>query len=661
MKKFILVGVAAIGALGAFGDALTNWVDSAVSPGSGTGTKEDPFGSLYQAVATLSISGGRDFDTVVLKKGTYKMSDFMPADVNYMQITGRAGSAGCATIMGETGDPNDVIIDCEGRYQFLKAGSFVISVRGITIRNACNMSENGSKLTSSAIYHSFNKMGAVIADCIFTNCLCVSSAANDTYAGGAIWMCSGTIERCRFFECAASNATGAVWGGGTAGRDGTQTVRNCLFERCWTYSGASAVPSGAGEIGATGGAGSWYYNGTISLSNCVYISCTSICATAAHAYGGAIDTGSSAAVRNCFVTNCFSSGKSGGINSGTQSGCTVVACRAATVSASRSIGSNCLFANNEATGNSTCTGTDCLGCVFRDNKVGGSYAAFSSDVPLTGVTTVISNSVFARNVAGSIGVLNFTGGGSSWDGMHNGNFLLVDCIFKGNGVGRWGAIPTSMTNNDPAHGLTVRNCLFRDLTGYYPFVFVNQSDNQKNYVDFENCTFLRTVDYNQPIISYNSAGYKFTHLKNCLFYNKQTGKMLPTELATMGNVTNCVFSNNKGVNLAPEYGNRVLSLANMGLDADYRPLKGSPLVDACTNDFAVAWAPEKATRKRGPWDMGDGTWTEKPYATLLLFGKSYPVGVVITRNNAKPRLYGDAMDIGCFEYWTAPGLMLLVK
>ena len=65
--------------------------------------------------------------------------------------------------------------------------------------------------------------------------------------------------------------------------------------------------------------------------------------------------------------------------------------------------------------------------------------------------------------------------------------------------------------------------------------------------------------------------------------------------------------------------------------------------------------------KKGVQDMGDGTWTERPAATIIVRGKSYDVGVVVTRNNAHPRLYGDTSDIGCSEYYCAPGLMMIVN
>lgn len=66
-------------------------------------------------------------------------------------------------------------------------------------------------------------------------------------------------------------------------------------------------------------------------------------------------------------------------------------------------------------------------------------------------------------------------------------------------------------------------------------------------------------------------------------------------------------------------------------------------------------------KKGGPQDLGDGTWTERPAATITVRGQTMEVGVVVTRNNASPRRSGASPDIGCAECLSVPGWLLLVR
>ena len=60
-------------------------------------------------------------------------------------------------------------------------------------------------------------------------------------------------------------------------------------------------------------------------------------------------------------------------------------------------------------------------------------------------------------------------------------------------------------------------------------------------------------------------------------------------------------------------------------------------------------------------DCGDGTWTEAPVQTIAVNGRICDVGVDLKINNRKPRVYNGTVDIGCFQYFCPPGLMLLMK
>ena len=56
--------------------------------------------------------------------------------------------------------------------------------------------------------------------------------------------------------------------------------------------------------------------------------------------------------------------------------------------------------------------------------------------------------------------------------------------------------------------------------------------------------------------------------------------------------------------------------------------------------------------KNGQLDLGDGTY---------IIGKSGAYGVMVIRNNPMPRVRGTAVDFGCFEFNSIPGLLLFVR
>ena len=78
---------------------------------------------------------------------------------------------------------------------------------------------------------------------------------------------------------------------------------------------------------------------------------------------------------------------------------------------------------------------------------------------------------------------------------------------------------------------------------------------------------------------------------------------------------------------------------------DFRPAKGSQLRDVVP---AAAWMGNGS--KNSVLDMGSGF-------EVASVGR---YGVTVNRVNAVPRLYGDAADIGCSEYWQQQSGLILI-
>ena len=83
------------------------------------------------------------------------------------------------------------------------------------------------------------------------------------------------------------------------------------------------------------------------------------------------------------------------------------------------------------------------------------------------------------------------------------------------------------------------------------------------------------------------------------------------------------------------------------LATDRRLKAGTPFIDGGVNETWMGTG-----KKKGPLDMGDGSYR------IEVSGKH---GVTIVRNNPVPRVRGAAVDYGCFEYNSLPGLMLLLR
>lgn len=92
--------------------------------GTGTGTEADPY-SLSAGIAKVTFSS----DTLILKSGRYLLN-------GAIAINGTA-SGDPTVVCGETGNPDDVILDAQGKSEVMRINQNVI-ISGITMMNGSN-------------------------------------------------------------------------------------------------------------------------------------------------------------------------------------------------------------------------------------------------------------------------------------------------------------------------------------------------------------------------------------------------------------------------------------------------------------------------------------------------------------------------------------------
>ena len=178
-------------------DAFGQVVDSRAVPGEGTGTTEDPYGDMLDAIANLDDI----CRTVVLQPGAYELSRTW--DNGYLRVEG-AGSVPDAVLLSPpAGTPYRVFTVGDGS---------ILELNNLLLQNA-DSTENGAVVYSE-------DSDLVFEDVVFFN---NTTAA----AGGAVFVSGGRVvlERAEF----TGNTSGAA-GGAVAARSAEVVVEDSDFE-----------------------------------------------------------------------------------------------------------------------------------------------------------------------------------------------------------------------------------------------------------------------------------------------------------------------------------------------------------------------------------------------------------------------------------------------
>ena len=282
---------------------------------------------------------------------------------------------------------------------------------------------------------------------------------------------------------------------------------------------------------------------------------------------------------------------------------------------------------------SASTMTDC----DLDGNYGYQWGAALSLRSLSGL--VVSNCVFRGNVCDE------RGGFLCTDSMPAGNTLITDCYITGNTSG------TSSPNNlmymgssaNPGPSIRLRNSLVSDNDCSSVLYYKCAKADQAVQMTVENCTVVSnrcsSYVFHRDSVE-NAACMAFTG--SVILFNNNA-EMFATYLT---NVSYCCSSQFR----APVDESNIVYDPSKPLfvdleNGDLRPVKKSQL---CNVVPAADWMGDGS--KKSTLDMGSGF-------EVASVGK---YGVTVNRVNAVPRLYGDAADIGCSEYWQQQSGLILI-
>lgn len=516
----------------------------------------------------------------------------------------------------------------------------------------------------------------VVTNLVVENCVAYGEAG-ETVRGGGLFVSGAKVAPLRDIvirNCAVTNlaSSGSSYGGGLylAGSWNMQEVHSRIVRV--TVEGCSCtarIPENKDEGGKAYGGGVYMDSPFKGAYDCSFVS--NVCLGEGGAFYKTLhpDYGQFACVfSNVLVKGNSATSYGGGYSSGTNK-------------EFPSTFVDCAFIGNSTHGEASplvpSSGNICVDgggtfdrCLFKGNTVVVDAAAILSkgkSEPL-----VVRDCVFDGNHA--------TG---STAGIHSSGAAPVSvdrCLFLDNVSDKfeyWSA-PAGVLYSSSA-GSCVRNSYFARNSGMcvsYGFSLVGCTvvDNTHFY---DERGYLSTSSYYSGAIVLDR-----THgLTNCLVYGNTTTKRYSGGgTIRAANVTEKVNVNNRTVGgevshcligaqlkkpmerTEPE-GDWLLGLVYGGETANEELTACPKVVNAAEGD----WRPTRTSELRekavrfdwmeadGALDAGDGTYAIEN-ATV-----DRTEGIRLTLNNARPRIFGDDPDVGCFEYYCAPGLMLILR
>jgi len=287
--------------------------------GTGTAGSEASPCSLSTGITKVDKSA----NVLILKRGRYALT-------KAIAVTGVTTEGQCTKIMGETGDPADVILDAQGGSEIMRL-IYNVFVSGVTMMNGCNASFTSTKILNRAAGVRIGNPGTLTGTSIVSNCVitCCTNAFTDakTYNstliyGGAVCVCDAGL----LVDSVVTNNTAVYRSAGVVMVNGT--MRGCTVadnraqyggggifcERNSTAYIADSTISGnsAGTLtDAVGGGVACYFPG----SSFVLTNCTVVGNSARHGGGiaGMYDEALHAEIVDCIITNNAAEYLGGGV------------------------------------------------------------------------------------------------------------------------------------------------------------------------------------------------------------------------------------------------------------------------------------------------------------------------------------------------------------
>ena len=455
-------------------------------------------------------------DKLIIGRGHYLLSDACAC----------AGGNSGDEVRGETGNPDDVILDGQGKYEVIRLSGSVL-VHGLTITNGNN---NGrSNCASGVRVGSSTSAGStlsVVSNCVIAGCYNSYTNGHSLIGGAAFVFSDGLLVN------SVVRGNEAVWRGAGVTLVGLDAeARGCVIEQnISTNDGAAGVWGSMDQR--------WQDKNGGRLVDCVvqtnvgnfstgvtYVRYAEGCTIRGNtilekqhsAAGGTFGGTSGYVVTNCtFEGNLNLGGWAAGVNANHTG----------------------TFTDTRFIGNISC------GRTYDKNEYGA--AGLLVNV-INNRTVTLDRCVFASNVVTNRA---YTGGAIQ---VFQGTADLSGCVISNNTAWRGGGIAVS-TNGT----LRMRGTLLRDNRATVGGGLVMEGGG-KAYLD--GCTFEANAATNNMdnyhvggggILLYNQGGAGFCSVSNCVFAGNsskfRSGGMGNSFGAfAFGEVVNCIFTNNTSV------------------------------------------------------------------------------------------------------------------
>lgn len=603
--KKTMATIAVAAAMGAaFSASATTYYAS--PEGTGTGTEADPY-SLSAGIAKVA---GKSH-TLILKSGRY----LLDGAVAFNGTT----SGDPTTVCGETGNPEDVILDAQGKSEVMRINQNVI-ISGITMMNGSNKdfasSAYGSRASGVRVgWTSAPDTHSVVSNCVITCCTneftsdtkVISGTSTNEVCGGAV----AVFENGLLLNSVVTNNT-AVYrcGGVVILKKGV--VRNCLI------ADNSAVNDGGGLFVERNATGALVADSTISGNR----------VTGGNGAGVAnINPSTSITLANCTITGNTASNVGGGLY---LSNSTTTQCQ------------DCRIEQNEARSGG---GTRIIGqakglfneCVFDGNTANsdlegqnsfGGGACFANDQSGTGIAS-FTNCVFRNNTSAGRGGAFFGG----WGRLTRAEF--VGCVITNNSCKRQGG--GVCVRDDKRDSLDTRFFIRNCLVAHNRTTSTTTSDDTSG-------AGVYLVAYANPVVD------SCTIVSNALAPNA-SGNGGGLYQRWGGTVTNTIVAFNLKNNSLETTSNWCL---NVGTPSD--AYHNCCVWPAATSAFLAANGCVNADPMFADAANDDFTLALNSPCKNAGLLESWMDGAFDLAGNK--RVYGDIPDIGCYELRYPKGLVI---
>lgn len=264
---------------------------SAEAKGRKDGSNWDNAAGLTELKALLAKGAVMN---VYMSAGTYSVEDALVSEAegaDFSVYGGYPAGAKSASLKARDAKANATIFDGGGKSQIwlIKKGNVLFD--GLTFQNGFSAKDNGGALV-------FNGTGVAgkVVDCVFMGNK-VTDGTNGTsgLCGGAIYVGEAklTVENCSFSKNYGRN-------GGSLYSDKAKaqlTVKGCTFTEDYTYNTGGSINNS---------------NGTQTIEDCTFSRCYNLGGKDAPGLGGAIHVNGTSAVqtlKNCVFSDCEASRK----------------------------------------------------------------------------------------------------------------------------------------------------------------------------------------------------------------------------------------------------------------------------------------------------------------------------------------------------------------